>query len=133
MITLTTMIEKSNLILSSLESFNSSNWSKASITSTRTMNVFFCNRKKQTKNDYSSFLEKLSLFWLNKSWKSNQNPNNNNNQNDDGLIKKFEDHADSVYSIEWSPNDPWIFASLSYDGRLIINKVPDEEKMNIFV
>lgn len=51
------------------------------------------------------------------------------NNVDDGLVRKFEDHADSVYAIEWSPNDPWIFASLSYDGRLIINRVPEEEKM----
>ncbi|XP_027201607.2 EARP-interacting protein homolog [Dermatophagoides pteronyssinus] len=73
----------------------------------------------------------IKRLLISSNQQSNQNPNNN--QNDDGLIKKFEDHADSVYSIEWSPNDPWIFASLSYDGRLIINKVPDEEKMNIFV
>lgn len=46
----------------------------------------------------------------------------------DGLIRTFEDHEDSVYAIEWSPNDPWIFASLSYDGRFIINKVPEKEK-----
>lgn len=52
-------------------------------------------------------------------------------QKSDGLIRTFEDHVESVYAIEWSLNDPWIFASLSYDGRLIINKVPEEEKMNI--
>ncbi|KAI2800646.1 hypothetical protein RDWZM_009037 [Blomia tropicalis] len=49
----------------------------------------------------------------------------------DGLIVKFQDHEDSVYSIEWSPNDPWLFASLSYDGRFIINKVPESEKLSI--
>lgn len=49
----------------------------------------------------------------------------------DGLILKFKDHEDSVYAIEWSPNDPWIFASLSYDGRFIINKVPESEKLSI--
>lgn len=49
----------------------------------------------------------------------------------DGLILKFKDHEDSVYATEWSPNDPWIFASLSYDGRFIINKVPESEKLSI--
>src|SRR5690606_36762149 len=28
----------------------------------------------------------------------------------DGLIKTYVDHEDSVYAIEWSPNEPWIFA-----------------------
>lgn len=46
----------------------------------------------------------------------------------DGLIRSFKDHEDSVYGVEWSPSDPWTFASLSYDGRFIINKVPHNER-----
>lgn len=49
----------------------------------------------------------------------------------DELIASFEEHEDSVYAAEWSACDPWIFASLSYDGRLVINKVPKNEKFNI--
>ncbi|RWS13741.1 protein TSSC1-like protein [Dinothrombium tinctorium] len=49
----------------------------------------------------------------------------------DGVIATFEEHEDSVYAVEWSTSDPWIFASLSYDGRLVINKVPKKEKINI--
>ena len=51
----------------------------------------------------------------------------------DRVIKIFEDHEDSVYMCDWSSADPWIFASLSYDGRLVINKVPKEEKYNILL
>lgn len=50
---------------------------------------------------------------------------------EDGKIKTFEDHEDSVYCAEWSANDPWVFASLSYDGRLVINFVPRSIKFRI--
>jgi len=42
----------------------------------------------------------------------------------DGLLQTFEHHEDSVYAAEWSTVDPWIFASLSYDGRVVISQVP---------
>ena len=51
----------------------------------------------------------------------------------DRVIKVYEDHEDSVYMVEWSSVEPWIFASLSYDGRLVINKVPKEEKYKILL
>lgn len=51
----------------------------------------------------------------------------------DRVIKVYEDHEDSVYVAEWSSVEPWIFASLSYDGRLVINKVPKEEKFKILL
>lgn len=47
------------------------------------------------------------------------------------MIRKYEEHEDSVYSIAWSAHDAWTFASLSYDGRIAINYVPDEERMRI--
>lgn len=46
----------------------------------------------------------------------------------DRVISFFEEHEDSVYAVEWSGADPWIFASLSYDGRVVINRVPRAEK-----
>ena len=49
----------------------------------------------------------------------------------DAVIKEFEEHEDSVYAVEWSGVDPWVFASLSYDGRLVINHVPSKEKFRI--
>ena len=52
-------------------------------------------------------------------------------QQQDKVIATFEEHEDSVYAAEWSPADPWTFASLSFDGRIVINKVPRSEKMDI--
>lgn len=50
---------------------------------------------------------------------------------EDGKIRTFDDHEDSVYCAEWSASDPWVFASLSYDGRLVINHVPRTIKFRI--
>lgn len=47
------------------------------------------------------------------------------------MIKQYEEHEDSVYSVKWSTTDAWVFASLSYDGRLVINHVPSDEKYSI--
>ena len=52
---------------------------------------------------------------------------------EDGVVSVFTEHEDSVYAAEWSNADPWIFASLSYDGRLAINRVPKEEKYNLLI
>jgi len=54
----------------------------------------------------------------------------------DRLIKTYEDHEDSVYSICWSKcsDRPWdwaSFASLSYDGRVVINRVPEKEARKV--
>lgn len=48
----------------------------------------------------------------------------------DEIINVYEEHDDSVYTAEWA-TDPWIFASLGYESRLVINKVPKTEKYNI--
>jgi len=52
---------------------------------------------------------------------------------DDGVILKLEEHDDAVYSCEWSTSNPWLFASLSYDGRLVINQVPKSIKYDILL
>ncbi|XP_075224378.1 EARP-interacting protein homolog [Lycorma delicatula] len=41
----------------------------------------------------------------------------------DTVLATHDQHEDSVYCAEWSSADPWCFASLSYDGRLLLNKV----------
>lgn len=51
----------------------------------------------------------------------------------DGLIKRFEEHEDSCYGCCWSATDPWVFASVSFDGKLVVNRVPDEEKYRILL
>ena len=50
---------------------------------------------------------------------------------EDGVISVWSDHEDSVYTAEWSSADPWTWASLSYDGRLVIGHVPQTVKFNI--
>ena len=52
---------------------------------------------------------------------------------EDGVIATYEEHEDSVYAVDWSCADPWVFASLSYDGRLVINRVPRAEKYKILL
>lgn len=42
----------------------------------------------------------------------------------DGVIKTFEEHEDSVYSISWATS-PWIFASLSYEVYRIGSELMD--------
>eukprot|EP00850_Spirogloea_muscicola_P012452 SM000080S22967 [mRNA] locus=s80:449851:453302:+ [translate_table: standard] len=42
----------------------------------------------------------------------------------DGLAQVFNEHEDSVYGIAWSATEPWTFASLSYDGRVVVDTVP---------
>lgn len=53
----------------------------------------------------------------------------------DKLLKSYQDHDDSVYSIAWSSSEEgydWsTFASLSYDGRVVINRVNDEDARRI--
>nr|CAG8497676.1 3436_t:CDS:10 [Entrophospora candida] len=40
----------------------------------------------------------------------------------DGLVRTYDQHEDSVYAVSWSSCDPWVFCSLSYDGRAVINR-----------
>jgi len=52
---------------------------------------------------------------------------------DDGLVKFFDDHSESVYSVAWGATNAWIFASLSYDGNFVVNHVPSSEKYKILL
>ncbi|KAG1682467.1 EARP-interacting [Nymphon striatum] len=63
----------------------------------------------------------------------NEDDESRKNVPEDGVISRYEEHEDSVYAVEWSVADPWIFASLSYDGRLVINRVPRSEKYKILL
>jgi WD40 repeat protein len=51
----------------------------------------------------------------------------------DGKAHTFDEHEDSVYGLSWSVSDPWLFASLSYDGRVVLNAVPKSLKYSILV
>lgn len=51
-------------------------------------------------------------------------------EENDRLIKSYDQHGDSVYSTCWSTSEnKWIFASLSYDGKVSVNTVPREEQL----
>ncbi|KAL5984199.1 hypothetical protein ACLOJK_018303 [Asimina triloba] len=39
------------------------------------------------------------------------------------LLNSYNDYEDSVYGLAWSSREPWIFASLSYDGRVVVESV----------
>lgn len=41
----------------------------------------------------------------------------------DPVLFSFNDYEDSVYGLAWSSREPWIFASLSYDGRVVVESV----------
>lgn len=52
----------------------------------------------------------------------------------DHLIKTYDEHEDSVYSVAWScGSDPFVFASLSYDGRLVVCRVPQAEQDRVLL
>jgi len=51
----------------------------------------------------------------------------------DGLVKTFEEHEQSVFGAAWSAADAWIFATLSLDGKAVINHVPPAEKYKILL
>jgi hypothetical protein len=51
----------------------------------------------------------------------------------DSLLKSYSDHEESVYGAAWSERDAWIFATLSYDGRVCVNHVPPAEKYKILL
>jgi EARP and GARP complex-interacting protein 1 len=51
----------------------------------------------------------------------------------DGLLETYTEHEESVYCVEWSAADPWTFASLSYDGRVIITRIPKKYKYQILL
>ncbi|KAI4834930.1 protein TSSC1 [Plasmodium brasilianum] len=63
-------------------------------------------------------------------------PNNLNLQKKETnykLIKTYTDHEESVYKGIWSKTDAWVFASLSYDGKCVVNTVPTEQKYKILL
>lgn len=57
----------------------------------------------------------------------------NNGAIEDGILHTYEDHEESVYAAEWSSADFWTFASISFDGRFVINKVPKSFKYKQFM
>jgi hypothetical protein len=40
---------------------------------------------------------------------------------------------DSVYALDWSVNDPWIFAAVSYNSFVHINSIPEDIKYQVML
>ncbi|OVA03007.1 WD40 repeat [Macleaya cordata] len=49
---------------------------------------------------------------------TNESPVDSPTRRVDPLLNSYSDYEDSVYGLTWSARQPWIFASLSYDGRV---------------
>ncbi|KPI83763.1 hypothetical protein ABL78_7198 [Leptomonas seymouri] len=48
-------------------------------------------------------------------------------------IRRLADYGDSVVGLCWSSTSPWVFAGLSYNGKLLVDTVPNEKKMSILL
>jgi hypothetical protein len=44
----------------------------------------------------------------------------------DGAVIRSIRHDDSVYCATWATNNPWVFASVSYKGQVMISQLPSE-------
>ena len=51
----------------------------------------------------------------------------------DVLIKGWDQHTDTVYSVAWSPADAWVYCSMSFDGKVYLNHVPAAEKYKLLL
>lgn len=45
----------------------------------------------------------------------------------------YLEFEDSVYDFDWSTNDPWVFAAISFNSHLHINFIPDDIKYKIMI
>lgn len=43
------------------------------------------------------------------------------------------DHGEAVYGASWSAADAWIYMTLGYDGKAVLNHVPSKEKYKILL
>lgn len=48
-------------------------------------------------------------------------------------LRRLADYGDSVVALCWSSISPWVFAGLSYNGKLLVETVPNEKKMGILL
>ena len=51
----------------------------------------------------------------------------------DVAIRTHEEHDDSVYAAAWSAHTAWVYASLSYQGKVVVAQVPAGEKYKILL
>ena len=51
----------------------------------------------------------------------------------EALLRTLNEYEDSVYSTAWSACTPWVFASVSYNGRVLMHQVPKDTKHKILL
>ena len=51
----------------------------------------------------------------------------------DCLVTRVDNFEDSVYACTWLSGEAWHFASVSYDGKVVVAAVPSEEKYKILL
>lgn len=49
------------------------------------------------------------------------------------LISRLAEFGDSVVGLCWSSCSPWVFAGLSYNGKILVDAVPNNKKMDILL
>ncbi|XP_006660371.1 WD repeat-containing protein DWA2 [Oryza brachyantha] len=52
-----------------------------------------------------------------------ESPSGSPAREEEPLLNSYTDYEDSIYGIAWSSHDPSLFASLSYDGRVVLESV----------
>ena len=62
---------------------------------------------------------------------SSKSPRSESNANDI-RVTRFE-CSDVTADISWSASDPWVYATLSYDGAIVVHHVPSKEKYKILL
>jgi len=65
--------------------------------------------------------------------KNDENLSGNDANSSSRTVRLFNDHEESVMSLCWSATDAWSFASVSFDGKLVMRQVPSEEKYRILL
>jgi hypothetical protein len=55
------------------------------------------------------------------------------NKDEDGIVKLYDEHEDSINNICWSNATAWVFASVCINSNIIVNLVPIAEKYKILL
>jgi hypothetical protein len=51
----------------------------------------------------------------------------------DSALRVQRDNGESVCTVAWSMRTAWVYASLSYDGKVVVSQVPSAEKYKILL
>lgn len=60
-------------------------------------------------------------------------PSSSSNNSNPNIRVARHEYMDSVFATAWGAADAWIYASASYDGKVVVNHVPSKEKYKILL